>query len=164
MGLSPTHYRVIGAVVCVYLFVQRDLCIHFYIYRDLCIHFYIYEYISFVLLYIILFWKLVFFYSMVTYSLDFLDEELGIYKPKQKPNWITKFRNTNMVKWFILQIKLISKRLIHFPLILIFSLLCSSAYPNILSAINSLIISLLITFVICSKGFLYSLCFRKNKE
>ena len=101
---------------------------------------------------------------MVTYSLDFLDEELGIYKPKQKPNWITKFRNTNMVKWFIFQIKLISKRLIHFPLILIFSLLCSSAYPNILSTINSLIISLLITFVICSKGFLYSLCFRKKSK
>ena len=102
---------------------------------------------------------------MVTYSLESLDVELGIYKRElEKPNWITKFRNTNLVKWFILQVKLIPKRFIHFPLILICFLLCSAAYPNILSAINSLIISLVITFVICSKGFLYSLCFKKKQR
>ena len=101
---------------------------------------------------------------MVTYSLDFLDEELGIYKPKQEPNWITKFKNTAMVKWFILKIKLISKRLINFPLILIFFLLCSSAYPNILSAINSIIISVVITFITCLKGFRYSPSVEKTKN
>ena len=73
----------------------------------------------------------------------------------KKQSWIIRFKNTNMVKWFILQVKLIPKRFIHFPLILICSLLCSAAYPNILPAINSLIISLVITFVVCLKGPLY---------
>ena len=102
---------------------------------------------------------------MVTYSLESLDVEMGIYKGELgKPNWITRFRNTDLVKWFILQVKLIPKRFVHFPLILICGLLCSAAYPNILPATNSLIISLVITFVVHSKGLLYSPSFDKTKN
>ena len=103
-------------------------------------------------------------YRMVTYSLDPLDVELGILEKEfNKQNWIIRFKNTKMVKWFIYQVKLIPKRFINFPLILICSLLCSSAYQNILPALNSLIISLVITFVVCSKGPLYSV-FKKAED
>ena len=102
---------------------------------------------------------------MITYSLESLDVEMGIYKGDlRKPNLITRFRNTDLVKWVILQEKLIQKRCVHFPLILIFCLLCSDAYPNILSATDSLIISLVITFVVYSKGLLYSPSFEKTKN
>ena len=102
---------------------------------------------------------------MITYSLESLDVEMGIYKGDlRKPNWITRFRNTDLVKWVILQVKLIPKRFTHFTLILIYDLLCSAAYPNILPATNSIIISLVITFVVCSKGPLYSPCFEKAKN
>ena len=98
-------------------------------------------------------------------KIESLDVEMGIYKGDlRKPNWITRFRNTDLVKWVILQVKLIPKRFVHFPLILICGLLCSAAYPNILSATNSLIISLVITFVVCSKGPLYLLCLKKAKN
>ena len=102
---------------------------------------------------------------MTIYSLESLDVEMGIYKGElRKPNWITRFRNTDLIKWVILQVKLIPKRFVHFPLILICCLLCSAAYPNILPATNSLIISIVITFVVCSKGLLHSPCFAKTKN
>ena len=98
-------------------------------------------------------------------KIESLDVEMGIYKGDlRKPNWITRFKNTDLVKWVILQVKLIQKRCVHFPLILIFCLLCSDAYPNILSATDSLIISLVITFIICLKGLLYSPSFEKTKN
>ena len=102
---------------------------------------------------------------MTTYR-ESLDVEMGIYKGDlRKPNWITRFRNTDLVKWVILQVKLIPRKFVHFSLILICGLLCSAAYPNILPATNSLIISLVITFVLfVSKGLLYSPSFEKTKH
>ena len=98
-------------------------------------------------------------------KIESLDVEMGICKGDlRKPNWITRFKNTDLVKWVILQVKLIQKRCVHFPLILIFCLLCSDAYPNILSATDSLIISLVITFIICLKELLYSPRFEKTKR
>ena len=140
MGSSPTQSD--RAVVSLFSFLKRYLCFHFFKKRPL---FFIFIGTSVVISYI---YKYIFSENQFFFSMDFLDEELGIYKSKQESNWIIKFKNTAMIKWFIIKIKLISKGLVNFPPILIFFLLCSSVYPNILSAINSIIISLLMTFVI----------------
>ena len=85
-------------------------------------------------------------------KIESLDVEMGICKGDlRKPNWITRFKNTDLVKWVILQGKLIQKRCVNFPLILILCLLYSDAYPNILSVTDSLIISSVITFITCLK-------------
>ena len=97
-------------------------------------------------------------------KIESLDVEMAIYKEDLRKNWITRFKNTDLIKWVILKVTLIPKRCVHFPLILIFCLLCSDAYPNILSATDSLIISLVITFIICLKGLLYSPSFEKTKN
>ena len=97
-----------------------------------------------------------FFVIIVKYGINPLDIEMGNLKQvSNKQNW--------MVKGFIYVAQDIPKKLVHFPLIFIYLLLFSSSYPNILSAINSLIISLLMTFVIYSKISLYSV-FRKSKD
>ena len=59
-----------------------------------------------------------------------------------------KFKKTKLIKWFIFLIKVIQKRCVHFPLILILCLLFSDAYPDFLSITDSLIMSLIITFII----------------
>ena len=96
-------------------------------------------------------------------KIESLDVEMGIYKEDLRKNWITRFKNTDLIKWVILQVTLIPKKCVHFPLIFIFCLLLSDVYPDILTATNSLIISLVITCVICLKGFLYSPSFDKTK-
>ena len=86
-------------------------------------------------------------------QVESLDVEMGIDKGNlRKPNWITRFKNTNLVKWVILQGKFIQKRCVHFPLILILCLLYADAYPNILSVSDSLIISSIINLITSLKG------------
>ena len=98
-------------------------------------------------------------------KLESLDLEMGIYKEDLRAqNWMAKFKNTGLIKWVMIQGTLIPKKCVHFPLIFIFCLLFSDVYPDILTATNSLIISLVITFVICLKGFLYSPSFEKTKN
>ena len=98
-------------------------------------------------------------------QVEFLDVEMGIDEGNLKiPNWITRFKNTNLVKWVILQGKFIQKRCVHFPLILILCLLYSDAYPNILFVSDSLIISSVITFITCLKGLLYSPSVERTKN
>ena len=78
-----------------------------------------------------------------------------IVKDLEKPKLVTRFTNTNLVKWFLLlvkwflhQFKLIPKRFIHFPFFLIFSLLYSATYPSILPTTHSFIFSLATSFVV----------------
>ena len=86
---------------------------------------------------------------MVSQSLKTLDVELGIREGElEKPKWVTRFKNTNLVKWFSLQVKLIPERFIHFPFIFICSLLYSATYPSTLPTTHSFIISLVTTFVV----------------
>ena len=96
-------------------------------------------------------------------KIESLDLEMGIYKEDLRKNWITKFKNTNLIKWVILQVTLIPKRCVNFPLVLIFCLLFSDVYPDILTITTSLIISLIISLVICLKGCLYPPSFEKTK-
>ena len=82
-------------------------------------------------------------------SFKTLDAELGMHAGElEKPKWVTRFKNTNLVKWFLLQVKLIPERFIHYTFILICSFLYSTTYPTTLPTIHSFIISLVTTFVV----------------
>ena len=88
-----------------------------------------------------------------------MDEEIGLeaHHKKENSNFMIKFKV--ILRKFIFRMKLVAKKLSHFPIILLCLLFFSSIFPYTLTPIKCIIFTMIIQFVI----FLYPLFFRKTK-